>query len=331
MELTQNEIREICSKYNIGNLIKSQKVGIGVANHNWFITTENGKFVLRCVNEDKSKKNLDSEFAYLNYLFENGFNYKLPVPIKTNNNKLYLNFNKRIIWIYPFIQGEIINDVFNGIQLEEVAMMLAQMHQIIENSNLKNIMNNNTFDINTIIEEANEQIKTSSKNNDEYSMYYTKKAKEFIDLIKQLTYPNLPNFPIHRDINPENVLFKNNKLVAVIDFDNVSSCNEPLVKDIANLFLYSCFDKNKQEKLNLKLAKKFIKEYLKTRTLTLEEIKAIPILAIMGCLEDFNYEYWLYENEPKKTDFSKLNRRFETGLWYFENKEKIIDELIDTI
>jgi len=331
MELTQNEIREICLKYNLGNLTKFQKVDIGVANHNWFITTAKGKFVLRCVNEDKSKKDLDLEFAYLNYLSENGFNYKIPVPIKINNDILYLDFNKRIFWIYHFIEGEIINDVFSDIQLDEVGTMLSQLHKMIETSNLKNIMNNDTFKVSTIIEEANEQIKISSKNNDEYSIYYTKKAKEFIDLIKQLEYPNLPNFPIHRDINPENVLFKNNKLVAVIDFDNVSSCNEPLVKDIANLFLYSCFDKNKQEKLNLKLAKKFIKEYLKIRTLTSEEIKAIPTLAIMGCLEDFNYEYWLYENEPKKTDFSKLTRRFETGLWYFENKEKIIDELIDTI
>jgi hypothetical protein len=34
MEFTQNEIREICLKYDLGNLLNYQKVGIGFANNN---------------------------------------------------------------------------------------------------------------------------------------------------------------------------------------------------------------------------------------------------------------------------------------------------------
>lgn len=68
MNLNKKEVEELISNYKIGKLIKYNKVKTGVANHNWFITTNQGKFVLRCVNEDKTIKKLKSEFEYLNYL-----------------------------------------------------------------------------------------------------------------------------------------------------------------------------------------------------------------------------------------------------------------------
>ena len=175
--------------------------------------------------------------------------------------------------------------------------MLSQLHNVIANSSLREIIKNNFFDVSIIIQEGFEQIKASSKENDAFSNHYTDKAGELVNLVRELKYPDLPFFPIHRDISSENVIFDKDKLIGVIDFDNVSVYNEPLVKDIANLFLYSCFNKNKREELNFRLAKSFFKMYSRTRKLSREEIIAIPILAVMGCLEDLNYEYWLYKNE----------------------------------
>ncbi|MDD4353013.1 MAG: phosphotransferase [Candidatus Nanoarchaeia archaeon] len=331
MTLKNSEIKEICSNYNIGDIIKFKKFGQGVVNNNWLIITNKGKFVLRAVNEEKSINNIKSEFKYLNYLLKKGFNYKIPYQLISKTNLLYQIKGNQLFWIYQFIEGTIVKNSFSEKQLKEIAIMLSNLHLIIEKSDLKNIMNNKNFNIKGVINESLEQINESLKEKNEFSKYYYLNAKKLMDIVKNLKYPKLETYPIHRDINPENVVFKKNKLIGVIDFDNVSFFNEPLAKDIATLFSFYCFNKNDKNKLDLNLAKIFIKEYSKIRKLTQTEIKAIPALAIMGCLEDFNYEYWLFKNEPSKTNFEKLKLRFETALWFYANNETIVQELIKCI
>ena len=331
MKLSTEEIKSICKGFYIENIDKIQKLSKGCANHNWLIVSGAKKYVLRGVNEDKTKSDLNREFKYLNYLSRQGFNYNIPDPIKTRNGLFYIEFKQNLFWAYPFIEGEIINDIFSLNQLKQVASMLSTLHKIIENSELNDLMKNKDFDVNKPINEAEEQIKIALEKKDEFSVYYHTKAREVVKIVRKLTYPDIFTFPIHRDINPENVIFYNDELIGIIDFDNVTVCNEPLVKDIANLFLYSCYKKNNQNQLDLSLAGEFIKNYSKTKKLSVEEISAIPVLSIMGCLEDLNYEYWLYENEPSKTNLSILKKRFETSLWYFENKEKIVKELMECV
>ena len=46
--------------------------------------------------------------------------------------------------------------------------------------------------------------------------------EKLIPLLKGLNvkeYSKLKKYPLHRDINPENTLWKNKKLVGIIDFD----------------------------------------------------------------------------------------------------------------
>ena len=205
--------------------------------------------------------------------------------------------------------------------------MMSNLHKIISNSNIKDEMKNDDFNPKIIFDEVESQRKEAIKDNSEFSSFYLEYADKLLTLLKNAVYPSLPKYPLHRDINPENVIFIKDKLMGVIDFDNVSIFDEPLVKDIVNLFLYSCYKEDDKTILDMGLAEHFICAYSKIRSLSNEEIENIPILAVFGILEDVNYEYWLYLNEPQRTSLEKIERRYKTGLWYYENS-KIIIELL---
>jgi Ser/Thr protein kinase RdoA (MazF antagonist) len=154
--------------------------------------------------------------------------------------------------------------------------------------------------------------------------YYARKLPLFLDLVRRTPYPSeLDVFPIHRDINPENVLFENDVLTAIIDFDNVSVCDEPFVKDLSNALLYSC-TRDDRRAFDFERCSDLIRAYASIRALTSIGIEAIPDLIVLGCFEDFAYAYYLAIHEPERTNRVKLEKRFEMGRWVFDHRDGFI-------
>jgi len=329
MRLTKKEITELLKNYNIGTLLSYKKTRTGVANHNWIIKTTDGKFVLRGVSKFKKLKEIKFELEYLDYFYKNGFPYQIPQPVINNKSKFITKFKNNYFWIYSYIDGKLI-ERFGKTELKEVAKLMAKYHDILEKSNLDNSKGRGVpFNKIAILKELKQfKAKCSKK------IKKQKKDKIFLsevdDLIKILEnlnptlYLKLKHYPIHRDINPENIIFKNKKAIGLIDFDNVSFINEPLVKDISILLMYSCREIRNKSKLNLKLSKFFIIEYQKHRELSFDEIKLIPDLITAGAIEDFSYAFWLLENDPERAKLKWLKQYSKLAKWVIENKKVII-------
>ena len=45
-KLSENELKEFFSKYNLGKLLNYKEIKEGIENTNYFIQTEKGKFIL---------------------------------------------------------------------------------------------------------------------------------------------------------------------------------------------------------------------------------------------------------------------------------------------
>lgn len=325
----ENKLDKIISLWDIGKLISSKKTDKGVSNHNWIIKTDKGNYILRKVNKEKKLKELQFELEYLTFLKNKDFKYEIPSPLKNKKGDFFIKIENNFYWIYKFISGEIIPK-FGYSNLKECARMMAEYHKIIEKSKLNNKKGyGDVFNRKPVLSELQEfydNILKKSKQ-DRKEKIFIKEASVLIPLSKSLDgkdYSKIPKYPLHRDINPENTLWKNKKLVGVIDFENVSSQNDTAIKDIAGMLQYSCRDNKYKHKLDLKLAKFFIKEYRKYRDLSKEEINFLPDIVTAGSIEDFSYAYWMLLNDPERAKIYRLKLYSKVAQWYNKNKEKII-------
>jgi len=331
--MEKEKIEDIVSDWDIGKIISYQKAKKGVCNTNWILKTTKGKYILRNLAKFKKRGELKFELNYLNYLKKNNFPYKIPSPIKTKSNKFFIKINKDYFWLYEFIEGKEIKR-FSYHELKEIAKMMADYHRIIKKSKLDNKKHYSPFAKNEILKEILSFRKkiTKNKKRGQKESIFLNESKKLIPLLKSLdskTYSKLAKYPIHRDINPENTLWKNGKLIGIIDFENVSEIKETFIKDISGMLQYSCRDKKSNYKTDLELARFFIKEYKKYHKLSTEEISLIPDIIIAGAIEDFSYSYWMLLNDTERAKLYRLKLYSKVAQWHNKNKEYIINNLIN--
>lgn len=329
--MDKREIRTLLENWDIGKLVGCERAEKGVANINWIARTSHGKYVLRKIMHSKKTKDLKFELDYLICLKEHNFPYSVPVPIKTKNKDDFLKFRGSYFWLYEYIEGRTI-ERFGYSELRECAKMMATYHKIVAGSGLDNKRGSEVFNRKPVLKELamfRAQIQEKDKRGRK-DRIFLKESLTLIPLMKSLDgreYSRFPRYPLHRDINPENVLWKNKKLVGLIDFENTGTMNETLIKDVSVMLQYSCRDRKHKHKLDLKLARFFLREYKKHHPLSNEEIAYLPDIITAGFIEDFSYAYWMLVNDPKRAKLYRLKLYSRSAQWYHKNKQEIIERL----
>ena len=123
----------------------------------------------------------------------------------------------------------------------------------------------------------------------------------------------------------ENVLWSVRRILGIIDFENVSTLNEPLIKDVSVVLQLGCSKDG--EKMDLSKAKYFIKEYRKFRKLSPKEIKLLPLIITAAYIEDFSYAYWMLKHDPDRAKLYLLKKYSLAAQWYWNNRNKLVKEL----
>ena len=330
--MDKREMKTLLENWDIGKLISCRQAEKGVVNINWIIKTAQGKYVLRKITHFTKAEDLKFELNYLTYLKEHNFPYGIPAPIRTKNEKNFLKFKGSYFLLYEYIAGRNIKR-FGYSELKECAKMMAIYHKMIESSGLDNRKGiGEVFNRKSVLEELEKfraQVITKDKQ-DRKDRIFLKESSILIPLLKSLNgreYSKLPKYPLHRDVNPENTLWKNKKLVALVDFENVGTMNDTVIKDISILLQYSCRNRKQKHRLDLRLAKFFLKEYKKYRQLSDKEIEFLPDVITAGAIEDFSYAYWMLVNDPKRAKLYRLKLYSKTAQWYNKNKQEIIKKL----
>src|SRR5439155_7646322 len=119
-----------------------------------------------------------------------------------------------------------------------------------------------------------------------------------------------------------NLIWKQDKLAGVIDFENVSVSNGSVVKDIAVTMQYCCRNKKVKHQLDIDLAKGFLLSYEKHRSLSDKEVRLIPDLVTAGFVEDFADAFWMLRNEPKRANLDRLSLYARATQWSHSNRER---------
>lgn len=272
--LNREEIINILSYYNV-KLLDFKRIKEGILNTSYEIKTKDRDYILRI---SESNRNFNEEKLELNFITD--IKDIIPVPRikKTKDNKNYLIYKDKFITLFEKIIGSEIISV-NENYIEQIAIYLGKMHAFSQNKkidrvsriNYKNYINKINLDIPKI---------------------HKMKIKNAENSLKNIDFSHLPIGIIHNDIFPDNVLEKDKKIKAIIDFNEC--CTNFLLVDIAVVINFwiriKDFTKCKKEHLiNL-----FLSKYSEFRPITSDEIKLLDMMMIKVSL-DFIY-LRLYQN-----------------------------------
>ncbi len=331
-----NSLKHILSNWSLGTVLSSTMIQQGDVNQNWMIVTSYDTFILKKVIFERTIPQLLFEFDYLEYLENQKFSYKIPKPLKTIHGQRFVEFQGFYYWIYRYIKGEIMKPL-NLSNLREIAQMITKIHSILQSSDLDNNMLRDsqiapTFVFNELIEfKIQITAKTNKKGNE---LKFLECIDQLLSIHKSLhdpTYSEYPAYPIHRDINPNNLIWHEGRIKGIIDFENVSMMNDTFLKDIAIIIQTCCNNRNNPIQTDLNLSSEFLKEYNKIFSLQKKDIRYLSMLFTAGAIEDFAYAYWQLVNDPIRGSLSNLDYYAKKALWHHQNTDRISTILAENL
>lgn len=269
-QVTPEELNHFISKYNIGELYGYDEINEGIENTNYVLQTINHpssqpkKYILTLYEKRVKQNDLPYFLALLEHLNRN--NVTCPMPLYARDGKSLQRLCGKPAVILSFIPGicpqhESVNHCVS------LGKAVAKMHIAgfdfpLERSNDMSLKN--WAHLTNITQEYADKLKPGLQN----------------ILISEIDYllknwpRNLPTGIIHADLFPDNVFFLDSEISGLIDF--YFACNDFLVYDLAICINAWCFDSDFS--FNINKTKALLRGYEQLRSLSNDEISAIPIL-----------------------------------------------------
>ena len=300
-------------------------------NTNWIIESKNKKFVLKKIVFENLEE-LNFELVYLQYIKNKQFPYQVPCPVPTINGNNYIEKGGYLYWLYKFIDG--ITDLkIEEFQLRQIATMVANYHVLLEQSNYSygpaKSEEYNPWVLQELKTNLNQLVnKDSLQEEDKILLKYKDSLLIMLEELKSDPFNDLDRYTIHRDLGGDNLIWIDNKLTGVLDFENVGMYKEPFSKDLSVIIIYSCRKEDDKSQLDFHKMRIFLQEYTHIKPLRQTELALIPDLLIHGIIEDFNYAYWLIKNKKQQEQIERLQRYAQLAIWIYSEKPKISQILL---
>ncbi len=224
--LQQQDIISYLEQMNLGQLRQFQGITAGVTNSNYFVETSQGQFVL-ILFEQHAASEVEFYVTVMKYLQEQA----MPCPKIYSDKaaKVWRLFKGKPSILIEFIVGQpIFSPSFE--QLVAAMQSLAQLHLTLQ---ALNAHRDNPNDLAWMIAT--------------FTALQAKISEEECELIsgelalqKQQDFSMCPRGIIHADYFQDNVLFRGNEVVAVLDFD--FCCTDAYIYDVAIAVTAWCVD-----------------------------------------------------------------------------------------
>lgn len=221
----KNSIRDIISNYGLGKMIGEPVYEEdGLVNYNFWVKMEAGDYMVRASSEKWQIIQKSIEHPVTDYLNESEFNYRVPIFINNNNGERVIQKGLFFYDVYERLPGETGNKNKADRGLVE---MVGEYHDLIKRypGRPGTWERDPVYDKDGKFKDRLLAIK-NRVDNPENALDIT--MREYIDLaieinqhIKNHVKLIEPSLYTHGDINPGNVLFKNEIPTGLIDFGNI--------------------------------------------------------------------------------------------------------------
>ena len=270
--LTRPELETFLAPYGLGRLLDFQGIAAGTENSNFFISLEQGEFVLTLV-ERGPIQDLPFFIELLDVLHD----ADLPVPyaLRTTDGVALRELAGKPALLQPRLSGKHIK-VANSQHCVQVAELLAHIHLATRDKVLERTTDRG---LNWMLEAGNELM---SRLDAQQSALLQASLDEIVAC--QARIMALPRANLHADLFRDNALFEGTHLTGVIDFYN--ACSGPMLYDLAiTLNDWCCDDAGEIDPAR---ARAFLGAYAALRPFTAAEAQLWPVMLRVACVR-----FWL--------------------------------------
>ncbi len=272
----------------------------GIANLNYLLQNSMGKKVVARVLKEQKPENLDFELLVQTKL--NSSSLKSPLLFTEPNGKpILIKIRDQNISISSYIEADPHPKHFPNSLLVDLGEVIAKFQLATSHISVSRVPENYLS--------KSYQDKLKFRPEDQKT---AQEIKQFINnLYSRIDKLKLPKSNIHGDLNEGNILIKNSKIIAVLDFETVEY--KERILDLGIAFYY----RQQGSGLSyLEVAKLITSGFERISTLSLSEKQAIPLATqyAAAC-----FSLWSLANEPADPDynflegFHSLQKRIEEG------------------
>jgi len=267
--LSQNEIEDFLSQYDIGGLDSFEAIAEGIQNTNYLLLTRRSKCILTLYEERIEAKDLPFYLGLTEWLADRGI--KCPRPIHGKDGRMVYPLKGKPAALVEFLEGSN-NPAITTRHMELTGGLIARMHLAAEGflQTRRNVLSLDGWR------------SLFSRFRGEADGLYAgleKTIAQELDYLENHWPHGLPSGVIHADLFPENIFFTSGKeglsISGVIDF--YFACNDFWVYDLAICMNAWCFDG--QWRFAPERAGALFKAYQHVRPLSGAERSALPALA----------------------------------------------------
>ena len=261
-ELNKSFLEELADDYNFGRITGVVGIPEGSVNSNYLLETAKGRYLLR-IEEVKSESEVKREIDLLTFLRKHSF--PCPHPLQDRTGRFYREYDSKCVSLFRYNEGRVVAPArLRPSQLETIGRALGELH-VIGKGYKKGIDNRFSFER---VADLYLSVRSRLPN---YFRRITRTLEDEIEYLTRYLEGKLPKGIIHGDLFADNVLFRGEKLTAVLDFE--AACRGKFIFDIATAVNALCFVDGGY---SLDRFRSVLQGYESVRTLSLAEWDAFP-------------------------------------------------------
>lgn len=252
----------LVAMYGLGKLTRMMGIPAGSVNTHYLLETPKGKVILK-IDEVKSAADVQHELDLLRFLRDRDF--RCPQPLADRDGQYHHMYKGKPVSLYVLLNGKSVPDAqLTNTQLENVGQTLATLHSL-SSSYPKEEDNRFSPDrIFSLYQEVKERLPG-------YVRHLTHLLDDEMLYQQQYQDDRLPKGLIHGDLFADNLLFRKDTVVGVLDFE--AACYGKFIFDIATAINALCYIDGRYV---IDRFDALVKGYQSIRTLTLTEWDAFP-------------------------------------------------------
>lgn len=227
-EALEGLARELETRHDLGTTVSLEPVSQqGQANYNLVLLTDRGRYLVRlCLEQPREK--VEREIEILADLARAGI--PLARPILTSGGEALLDTGSGRVVVYEFLEGE--HPPSTPGVIREVGRTLARLHDVPVRPELE-VGNSITVED---VENRADVLLTIQFSPRDLAQDFAREVRHLSSAVRQ----PLPRSWIHADLFPDNVIFDGERLVGLIDFEEI--CVDTCLLDLGIAAQGFCFE-----------------------------------------------------------------------------------------